>query len=142
MLKNMKKILLVFACVAFVSCNKSFNSEELKQLNGYWEIKLAEMPDGTKKEYTVNPTIDYFELKGNKGFRKKVMPQFDGTYRVNDLSEDISVVNEDGKTYLSYKTEYAEWKEQILELDNENLVLKNEQDIEYHYVKPEPFTLK
>lgn len=142
MLKNMKKILLLIACVAFVSCNKSFNSEELKQLNGYWEIKLAEMPDGTEKEYTANPTIDFFELKGDKGFRKKVMPQFDGTYRVNDLSEDISVINEDGKTYLSYKTEYAEWKEQVIELDDKNLVLKNEQDIEYHYVKPEPFTLK
>lgn len=142
MLKNMKKLMLLVACVTFVSCNKSFNSEELKQLNGYWEIKLAEMPDGTKKEYTVNSTIDYFELKGDKGFRKKVMPQFDGTYRVNDLSEDISVVNEDGKTYLSYKTEYAEWKEQVIELDDKNLVLKNEQDIEYHYVKPEPFTLK
>lgn len=70
------------------------------------------------------------------------MPQVDGTYRTNDLSEDISIVAEGGKTYISYVTEYAKWKEEILELDSENLVLKNEQDMEYHYIKPEPFTLK
>ena len=100
------------------------------------------MPDESVKEYKINPTIDFFEIKNKKGFRKKVMPQVDGTYRTNDLSENISIVTEDGKTYISYITEYAKWKEEILELDSENLVLKNEQDMEYHYIKPEPFTLK
>jgi hypothetical protein len=100
------------------------------------------MADGSNKEYTINPTIDYFELKGKEGFRKKVMPQFDGTYRVNDLSEKIAIVKENGKTYISYTTDYAKWKEELLELDDEELVVKNQHEIEYHYKKPQPFTVK
>ncbi len=100
------------------------------------------MPDGGEKEYTINQTIDYFELKGKTGFRQKVMPQVDGTYRTNELTEKISITEEDGKTYINYTTEHAKWKEQVLDLDDKKLVLKNEQNIEYHYEKPEPFSIK
>lgn len=133
---------LLFVSLAAFSCGNSVSDEDLAKLNGYWEIEEAVMADGNKKEYTVNATIDYFELKGGKGFRKKVMPQFDGTYRVNDLSEKIAIVKEGGKTYISYTTEYAKWKEELLELDDEELVVKNQHDIEYHYKKPQPFSIK
>lgn len=138
----MKKYIVLLVAIMAVSCGKTITEEDLVHLNGYWSIEKAVMPDESVKEYKVNPTIDFFEIKNKKGFRKKVMPQIDGTYRTNDLSENISIVTEDGKTYISYVTEYAKWKEEILELDSENLVLKNEQDMEYHYIKPEPFTLK
>ena len=139
----MKHIVVLFFVSFFaLSCGRSVSDEDLPKLNGYWEIEEAVMADGTKKEYKVNPTIDYFELKGNKGFRKKVMPQFDGTYRVNDLSEKIAVVKKGGKIYLSYTTEYAKWQEEVLELDDKELVVKNQHDIEYHYKKPQPFSIK
>lgn len=135
-------VVLLFASFFVLSCGRNVSDEDLTKLNGYWEIEEAIMADGTKKEYKVNPTIDYFELKGKEGFRKKVMPQFDGTYRVNDLSEKITVIKESGKTYISYTTEYAKWKEEVLELDDKELVVKNQHDIEYHYKKPEPFSIK
>lgn len=138
----MKKYIVLLVAIMAVSCGKTVTEEDLVHLNGYWSIEKAVMPDESVKEYKINPTIDFFEIKDKKGFRKKVMPQVDGTYRTNDLSEDISIVAEGGKTYISYVTEYAKWKEEILELDSENLVLKNEQDMEYHYIKPKPFTLK
>lgn len=139
----MKRIVVLFFASFFVlSCGHNVSDEDLPKLNGYWEIQEAVMADGTKKEYKVNPTIDYFELKGKEGFRKKVMPQFDGTYRVNDLSEKIAIVKEGDKTYISYTTEYAKWKEEVLELDDKELVVKNQHDIEYHYIKPEPFSIK
>ena len=138
----MKKLILVCTAICLISCNKEFSDTEMKKLNGYWEIQVAELPDGTEKEYKVNPVIDYFEIKQGKGFRKKVMPQFDGTYIANSTEEDIEVVNEDGKTYLSYATEYAKWKEQVIRIDDEQLVVRNAEGIEYHYMKPEPFTLK
>ena len=138
----MKKYIILLVAVMAVSCGKTVSEEDLSHLNGYWSIEKAVMPDESVKEYKVNPTIDYFEIKDKEGFRKKVMPQVDGTYRTNNSSEDISIVTEEGKTYISYVTEFAKWKEQILELDSDHLVLKNEQDIEYYYTKPEPFTLK
>lgn len=137
-----KTILLLFVSIVTLSCGNSISEADLVKLNGYWEIETAVMPDGSEKEYKINTTIDFFELNGKTGFRKKVMPQFDGSYRMNDLSEKISIVQDSGKTYVSYVTDYAKWKEEIVELNDKKLVLKNNHDMEYHYKKPEPFTVK
>lgn len=133
---------LLLTAVFTASCGSSVSDEDLKQLTGYWEIQEVIMPDGSNKEYKINPTIDYFEIKGKSGFRKKVMPQFDGSYRVNDLSEKISVTEEEGTMYISYVTDYAKWKEEIVELNDKELVLKNNHGMEYRYKKPEPFSVK
>lgn len=132
---------LLFVIFIAISCN-SASEEDLKHLTGYWEIEEVEMPDGSSKEYKINPTIDYFELKDKKGFRKKVMPQFDGTYRVNDTFEKITVTEEEGTLYINYVTEYAKWKEEIVKLNEDELVLRNNHDTEYHYKKPVPFSIK
>lgn len=124
-----------------VSC-RNITEKDIYKLNGYWEIETAILPDGTKKEYTINPTVDYFEVKGKTGFRKKVMPQLDGKYLVNDQQETFTFSDKDDKAILLYKTKYAAWQEEILELSNDELVVKNTHGIEYHYKKPEPFTVK
>jgi hypothetical protein len=134
--------LLFFTAFIMLSCNGKISGDDIANLNGYWEIERVIMPDGSEKDYTVNPTIDYFEIKGKSGFRKKVMPQFDGTYKVNDGSEKISISQKEDKTYLDYKTTYASWQEELIELSDDELVLKNQHGIEYHYKKPEPFTVK
>lgn len=132
-------LILIFS---LISCSSKVSDDEISKLNGYWEIEEVILPDGTKKEYTINSTIDYFEIKGKEGIRKKVMPQIDGTYKVNGLSEVITIADEDKATFIQYKTDYASWKEEIIALDEDELVVKNEQGIEYHYIKPEPFTVK
>jgi len=132
---------LIFVAFLSISCG-SASEEDLKHLTGYWEIEEVVLPDGSKKEYKINPTIDYFQVKGKTGFRKKVMPQFDGTYRVNDLSEKIIIKEEEGTLYINYVTSYAKWKEEIVELNDKELVLKNNHNIEYHYKKPVPFSVK
>lgn len=139
----MKKIVLlvVTSCILF-SCSGSVSEDDIAKLNGYWEIESVIMPDGSEKDYTVNPTIDYFEIKANAGFRKKVMPQFDGTYKVNDGSEKIAISRKDDKTFIDYTTTYAKWQEELISLDDDELVVKNQHGIEYHYKKPEPFTVK
>lgn len=139
-MKNL--FLLLFVSMVTVSCNQTISQDDLAQLNGYWEIESVVMPDGTKKEYTINSTIDFFELKGKTGKRTKVMPQFDGTYKTNELSEKISVEQKEDKTFINYTTDNAKWKEEIIKLNDEKLVVKNEQEIEYHYKKPQPFSIK
>ena len=138
----MKKTLFLLMVFAAVSCGKSVTDDNLKNLNGYWEIEKVVMPDGSEKDYKVNPTIDYFEMKGKEGFRKKVMPQFDGTYKTNDVAEKLNITEKDGKTFISYTTDFAKWEEEIITLDDDELVLKNTHDMKYHYKKPEPFTVK
>jgi hypothetical protein len=138
----MKKGILVLFILLAVSCQKKFATNEYSKLNGYWEIKNVVLPNGDKKEYSINETIDFFEVKDTVGFRKKVMPQLDGSYRVNNLSEKFSIHNKDGKTFISYSTDYAKWEEELIALDDDELVVKNQHDIEYHYKKPQPFTVK
>jgi hypothetical protein len=138
----MKRFLLLAVAAIISACSGKVDEAELVHLNGYWEIKQAEMPDGETKEYTVNPTIDFFEVKENKGFRKKVMPQLDGSYRTGSSDEKITINDEDGGTYINYKTDYAAWKEQIVELDKDELVLKNDHGMVYHYKRFKPFSVK
>ncbi|ESU22353.1 hypothetical protein FEDK69T_23370 [Flavobacterium enshiense DK69] len=132
----------VVALVLLVSCKQDITEKDLAKINGYWEIEKAELPDGSKKEYKINSTIDFFEIKGKKGFRKKVMPQLDGKYLMNDLSETIVVDIADGDVIFNYATPYAKWKETIVSISDDKLVVKNDQDIEYYYKKAKPFSVK
>ncbi|MBL7886900.1 MAG: hypothetical protein JNJ52_09140 [Flavobacterium sp.] len=125
-----------------ISCKQTIASKDIAKINGYWEIEKVELPDGEDKDYKVNPTIDYFELKGNKGFRQKVMPQFDGTYLTNNLKETIEITQESGDFYINYTTQYGKWKEEIIEIKDSVLVLKNKENLEYHYKKSVPFSVK
>ncbi|MCU4188546.1 lipocalin family protein [Flavobacterium sp. HXWNR29] len=138
----MKKIILFLVFGLFLSCKQSISESDLQNLNGYWEIEKVELPDGDKKEYKVNETIDFFKITDKKGFRSKVMPQIDGTYLTNDLKEDVVVVLKDGDATIQYKTNYANWNEEIIELSKDKLVVKNQQDLEYHYKRPVKFSIK
>lgn len=138
----MKKILFLIVLGSVLSCKQNITDADISNLNGYWEIEKVELPDGDKKEYKVNETIDFFKIDGNKGFRKKVMPQLDGTYLTNDIQEDIVIAVKDGDATIQYKTTYASWKEEIIELTKDKLVVKNEQDLEYHYKRPVKFSVK
>ena len=138
----MKKIILFLVFGLFLSCKQSISESDLQNLNGYWEIEKVELPDGDKNEYKVNETIDFFKITDKKGFRSKVMPQIDGTYLTNDLKEDVVVVLKDGDATIQYKTNYANWNEEIIELSKDKLVVKNQQDLEYHYKRPVKFSIK
>ena len=138
----MKKIFLFIVLGLLLSCKQTISKTDLNNLNGYWEIEKVELPDGDKKEYKVNETIDFFKIKDEKGFRKKVMPQLDGTYLTNDIQEDIVIAVKDGDATIKYKTTYASWNEEIIELTKDKLVIKNQQDFEYHYKRPVKFSIK
>ncbi|MVX34505.1 hypothetical protein [Myroides sp. LoEW2-1] len=124
-------------------CSQSINSGDIKEINGYWEIVKAKLPNEEEKDYTINSSIDFFQIEENGvGFRQKVMPQFNGEYLTNDIQEDLTVEYTNEGTFLHYKTEFAEWKEEIVKINKEQLVVKNENDIMYYYKRPVPFSLK
>ncbi len=137
-----KAIAISVFLLVLVSCKQSISEKDLSKINGYWEIVKVEIPEGETKDYKVNSTIDYFEIANKKGFRQKVMPQLDGTYLTNNLKESIQISEDDGDYYLNYTTDYAQWKEEIIELKDSVLVLKNKQNLEYHYKRQIPFSVK
>lgn len=122
--------------ISFVSCKEAVKVTDVQNLNGYWEIEKVILPDGEDKEYKTSETFDFFELKDKKGTRKKGMQQFDGTFLTNDVSEDFIIEFNDGKCYINYQTDFAKWKEEVLVLTKESFVVKNKNDLEYHYKRP------
>jgi hypothetical protein len=135
-------ITLFLSLLLLVSCNQSITDKDISKINGYWEIKEVVLKDGEKKDYKINETIDYFQLKDKKGFRKKLMPQFDGTYLTNNLKEEILISSKDGKFYINYSTSFGKWQEEIIEIKDSTLVLKNKDDLEYNYKRYQGFSLK
>ena len=134
-------LVLLFIMLLF-SCHSNVKKEDIKKLNGYWEIKLVKFSTGKTKDYKINETIDYFELKSNTGFRQKVMPQFDGKFQTNGIKENIKVVENDNSFFLEYNTKFGKWKEEIISIEDSILVLKNKENLEYTYKKFKPFSLK
>jgi hypothetical protein len=138
----MKKFALLLFALLLISCHSNIKKEDLKKLNGYWEIKKVTLENGETKDYKINETIDYFELNDNQGFRQKVMPQFDGTFKTNTIKENIKLVEKDNAFFIEYTTKYGKWKDRILTLEDSTLVLKNLQNMEYTYKKFKPFSFK
>jgi len=89
----------------------------------------------------MNESYDYFEIIDNKGIRKKVMPQLDGTFLVNKTFENVTVRFADDKVFLDYSTSYMKWSEELITLSADELVLLNKEKIEYHYKKATPINL-
>lgn len=141
-ISGMKKISLLIVCFVLISCHSGIKEEDIQKLNGYWEISQVDLPGGGKKDYKVNETIDFFELKDNQGFRQKVMPQFDGTYKTNGLKESIKVFKTGDIYFIECKTNYGKWNEEIISIEDSTLILRNKDKLEYTYKRFKPFSLK
>ncbi len=114
---------------------------DLSYLTGYWEIEKVVFENGDEKPYKINETIDYIHLQDSAGFRKKVVPQFDGTYLENGDLEKVKVRVKEGRTFIDYDSEFSKRTEEIIDLSAEKLVIKLD-GAEYHYKKPIPFSVK
>ncbi len=123
-----------------LSCNDP-KPIALEKMTGYWEIEKVVFESGDEKTYKINETIDYFQVADSVGYRKKVMPQFDGTYLENGDLENLTVYGKDGRTFLEYKSKFGGHSEEVVDLTDEKLVLRMN-NAEYHYKKPIPFSVK
>jgi hypothetical protein len=132
----MRNSILIFTLLLFTACSKSIAETDLVHINGYWEIEKVVLPNGETKDYKINENLDYFFIENQSGFRKKVLPQFDGTYLTNDVEETVKVSFENRDCLLNYKTDFASWQEEVVDLTAEKLVLKSlSNNLVYHYKK-------
>ncbi len=133
--------MILVLSLLFLGCKQEIKPADIAKLNGYWEIEKVVFDKGEQKDYKMNETFDFFQIKNNKGVRTKVMPQFDGTFLTTDTFENVSVRFAGEQVFLDYKTDYAKWSEEIVSLSDTQLVVKNPQKIEYHYKKAAPINL-
>lgn len=135
-MKNILPVMILL--LIFSGCNKANPEEQIKYLDGYWEIERVEISEDSIREYKFNETIDFIEIEGKEGFRKKVRPQLDGTYQVTDDEEKIEIKVEEDQLYLYYSTPYDSWKEKLVNAEENSLTMENERGIRYHYKRFTP----
>lgn len=140
-MKHLHLYLLLFTII-LTSCSK--NPETLiPHLTGYWEIDEVTLADGTKRDFNYNETIDYISVTDSlTGFRKKLKPSLDGSYTTSEDAENLKVVIESDSLFIHYKTPYAEWRETVLNANDEQLLILNNEKVLYLYKRYEPLTLE
>ena len=134
----MSKTCLFILLSVLVGCDDKIQKEDLDHLNGYWEISQVKFPDGTKKEYTINTSIDFIEISDLKGFRKKVQPNITGTYRTSDDAEPFVILEKDGLFLIQYHNSTSTWEEILLAVAPHTFSVKNQENITYSYNRYQP----
>lgn len=104
------------------------------------KFKESNFQKGEIKEYKINESVDFFQISDSlKGFRKKLVPQYDGKFLTNEVQEKINISVKEDITFINYTTDFATWSEEIVKLNNDELTLKNEQGITYFYKRKQEY---
>jgi hypothetical protein len=137
-----RKVFLLLALGIIFSCSKDPETL-ITHLNGYWEIDEVTLPDGTKRDYNYNDTIDFLSVNDSlTGFRKKMKPNFDGSFSTSNDAEALKIVIENDSLNIYYKTPYSEWKETVLDATEDKLLIQNKDKLIYFYKRYEPLVIE
>ena len=132
----MRFLIVIFVSLSLLSCKNDYQIEDIEHLNGYWQIKKAEIPDYVVKNYKGGLKLAYIEIKEDStGFRKKVKVSMLDKFKTTPNQEKIKVFTDDGNLKLSCETPYSDWTEEIIHLSSDSLVIKNQDGKKYYYSK-------
>ncbi len=135
------KSYLWLLCFLVLGCSENPETY-IEYIDGYWEIEEVILPNGSKKEYRFNETIDYISINDSlKGFRKKLKPGINDTYFTSDDAEELHIKIENDSFNIYYSTPYAKWKETVLKANTENLKVINHREVVYLYKRYSPIKL-
>ncbi|MEM9648761.1 MAG: hypothetical protein AAF969_09780 [Bacteroidota bacterium] len=134
---------LLYCLVFFlISCaEQSILKSDLKYLNGYWEIKKVEFPNGQTKDYSMNPTIDFIQLDSDKGLRRKLQPKFDGSYRTSNDIETFKLIKSGQSYILRYEKDPENREEILVQLDSLTFTIQNGEGLKYTYSRFQPIQI-
>ncbi|MGB7786479.1 MAG: lipocalin family protein [Salinimicrobium sp.] len=134
-----KLVFFTFLTLLLSSCSSS-PEEQITNLEGYWQIQTAELPEGITKEFRFSELVDYIEVDGKEGYRTKVRPQLGGKFLTSETQEKFSIKVENDSVNLYYKTPFNSWKETVLSSEEEELKILNPKGIIYTYKRFTPYS--
>lgn len=138
----MRSLYLIIASVILWGCQQQSPEEMKENLSGYWEIENVHSKHIQDMEFSFNNTIDFIEVEGDAGVRTKLQPTIDGKYIGNKTAESFELKMENDSLNMYYSTPFDKWKETVLRATDQELIVRNEDGIEYHYIKFEPINLE
>lgn len=136
----MQLILICFIACIFKSCIKLIDND-LKLINGYWEIVSVSFKD--EKFYFKNKSnlIDFYSLTSIKyGYKKKIELTIAGKYMGSKDISEFNFITENGSLFLHFKTPFNTWKERIISLTKDQLILEQNNKT-YKYKKFYPLKI-
>lgn len=137
----MKKCLGLLVLIIAIGCSPKVDVATLPKLNGYWEIDKVVFPDGSSKSFEVNASIDFIQINEKEGFRKKMQPQLDGSFRTSDDAEQFTVIEKSGVLIMSYSNTKHSWEETLVAIKDDQFEVVNQDGISYHYKRYQPLNL-
>ncbi|NNL16391.1 MAG: hypothetical protein HKO81_07100 [Flavobacteriaceae bacterium] len=138
----MKRLTIILLMSTILSCSKNLEVN-IDYIAGYWEIESVVFPDGQKRSYTYNETIDFIGINDSlTGFRKKLKPNLSGKFTTSKDVETFKIVVENDSLNVYYTTPFATWKETILHADSTNLKVINANKNVYLYKRYFPVNLE
>ena len=96
------------------------------KLEGYWQIEKVQQKSETFVPAVGNVQYDFYQLNANgNGFRKKMSPGLGKQLNTSLDQTNFALIQEGNQWKLHFETAWDEWKETILKLDDQQLVLKH-----------------
>ncbi|WP_378185063.1 hypothetical protein ACE939_09090 [Aquimarina sp. W85] len=134
-MKHLIKYLITITLLSGTqSCHRDNPKDHVHHLNGYWEIDKVQTSQAVKKQYSFNQSIDFIEMSGDSlGIRKKVQPQLDGTFITSKNNERFKIIVLNDSIYLEYTTPYDTWRETLVSVKEDELILRNPNGNLYFY---------
>lgn len=134
------RFLVLFSSFVLCQCS-AVNEKEITLLKGYWEIEYVQA-NGEKFQPRGNaPAVDYYFLTSDStGVKKKQSPRIVGFYETSENQVRFRIEHDNGHFYLHFTTPLEEWKEEIKDISNDQLVLFHN-EMEYHYKRHEKIAL-
>ena len=130
----MKNIILLLF-VIFSSCTQKVEVSKINLINGYWEIQKAEDANGNEKEYKINEFYDYFDIKKNIGFHKKVQWLPTNKFLVNDAQDNLKIIVKEDKVFLKFYSEFGEHIDELVLISEDEMILVSKEKVKFYYHK-------
>jgi hypothetical protein len=135
----------IFLMVCLLSgCSTKITEQDLPQLNGYWEITQVIFADGQTKDFMPSTTIDFIEVEGLEGFRKKVNPKLDGTFETSNDAKLFAIIKKEDAFHIRYAKEDLQTEESIeilTQLSDDNFSVMDAEGITYRYKRYIPLSI-
>ncbi|HLW15014.1 MAG TPA: lipocalin family protein [Flavobacteriaceae bacterium] len=138
----MRSLYLFVACITLWGCQQQSPEDMKTHLSGYWEINNVQSEHIEEMDFTFSNTIDYIEVEDNAGVRTKLQPNIDGSFVGSKTAESFLLKVENDSLNMYYSTPFDEWKETVIRATKEELIVRNEEGIQYEYKKFKPFNLE
>ena len=132
-------LLLIFS-FGLSHCDR-IEREEVRQIEGYWEIESVQTKGEVFQPKGNAPSVDYYFFSSDStGFKKKLSPRVMGNYETSKDQVQFSVHEENGVMSFHFSTSLESWKEEIKSIAPERLILFHN-GMEYHYKRHEKIAL-